>query len=292
MPYTDSYTLDNAKQLLSSGSFQPSPTPSLLQDLVQLQHQFGFINAESTHWLGQQYQLTSSYIKGIIDFYHFLHSEFTGQYLIYLSNNITDQMKGAARCFKQFTQALSLDSPNTLANISYSSCTGLGDQGPAGLINGYPVTNLTEDRVNEIISLIQQQKPLSEWPTAFFNVEDNIRKTGPLLNHSIKPGSILSKIIKQHHAQPSLFIDTITQSGLRGRGGAGFSTGAKWAACHQAEGDQKVIICNADEGEPGTFKDRVLLTSYLDNIIEGMTICAYTVGAQEGYIYLRGEYMY
>ena len=292
MPYTDSYTLDDAKFLLSSSSFKSSPTPSLLLDLVQIQHRFGFINAKTSQWLGQQYQQTSSYIKGIIDFYHFLHSEFTGQYLIYLSNNITDQMKGAAHCHKQFTRSFPVNSANTLANVSYSSCTGLGDQGPAGLINGHPVTNLTKDRVNDIISLIQQQKPLSEWPATLFNVENNIRKTGPLLNHTIKPGSILDKVAKQHHTQPSQFINTITQSGLRGRGGAGFSTGAKWSACQQAEGTQKVVICNADEGEPGTFKDRVLLTSYLDNIIEGMTICAYAVGAQEGYIYLRGEYIY
>ena len=201
-------------------------------------------------------------------------------------------MKGAARCLVQFRQAFPNQSNKSLANISYSSCTGLGDQGPAGLINGYPITNLTEERVNSIIDLIQQQKPLSQWPTSFFNIEDNIKKTGPLLDHHIEPGAVLAKIAKQYHTQPSQFINTITQSGLRGRGGAGFSTGTKWAACQQAEGTEKVVICNADEGEPGTFKDRVLLTSYLDNIIEGMTICAYATGAQEGYIYLRGEYIY
>jgi len=292
MPYTQSYSLDDAKLLLSSSSCKSIPTPSLLQDLVQIQHRFGFINAKTTQWLGQQYQQASSYVKGIIDFYHFLHSEFTGQYLIYLSNNITDQMKGADRCYKQFIQAFPYESTNPRVNVSYSSCTGMGDQGPAALINGFPVTNLTKERVDEVISLIQQQKSLSEWPGALFNVEDNIRKAGPLLNHIIKPGSILTKVAKQYNTQPSQFINTVTQSGLRGRGGAGFSTGDKWSACQQAECPKKVIICNADEGEPGTFKDRVLLTSYLDNIIEGMTICAYSIGAQEGYIYLRGEYIY
>jgi [NiFe] hydrogenase diaphorase moiety large subunit len=84
----------------------------------------------------------------------------------------------------------------------------------------------------------------------------------------------------------------IERSGLRGRGGAGFTTALKWRFCREAENPDKVVVCNADEGEPGTFKDRVLLTSYADAMVEGMTICAGIVGAREGYVYLRGEYRY
>ena len=76
------------------------------------------------------------------------------------------------------------------------------------------------------------------------------------------------------------------------RGGAGFRTGMKWRFCKQAEANQRYVVCNADEGEPGTFKDRILLNSFADGVFEGMTLCAGIVGASKGYLYLRGEYRY
>jgi [NiFe] hydrogenase diaphorase moiety large subunit len=83
-----------------------------------------------------------------------------------------------------------------------------------------------------------------------------------------------------------------TNAGLCGRGGAGFPTGFKWQRAADATGDMKYVICNADEGEPGTFKDRVILTKFADLVFEGMTIAAYAIGAQHGIIYLRAEYAY
>jgi len=86
-------------------------------------------------------------------------------------------------------------------------------------------------------------------------------------------------------------IAEVERSGrLRGRGGAGFNTGLKWRSAFEAEADQKYVICNADEGEPGTYKDRIILENDPHSIIEGMLICAYTIGATEAYIYCRGEY--
>ena len=85
-------------------------------------------------------------------------------------------------------------------------------------------------------------------------------------------------------------ITEIRNSGLRGRGGAGFPTGVKWNLAAAAQSKQKYVICNADEGEPGTFKDRVLMAELPDDLMEGMTIAAYAVGAKSGIIYLRGEY--
>ncbi len=87
-------------------------------------------------------------------------------------------------------------------------------------------------------------------------------------------------------------IDTVSQSGLKGRGGAGFPTGMKWNFCAAEKGDLKYIICNADEGEPGTFKDRVILSRYADLVFEGMTIGARAIGATLGIVYLRAEYTY
>ncbi|MFA6618370.1 MAG: NADH-quinone oxidoreductase subunit F, partial [Candidatus Neomarinimicrobiota bacterium] len=98
----------------------------------------------------------------------------------------------------------------------------------------------------------------------------------------------LKKVCTQMEAQA--VIDEIKKSGLRGRGGAGFSTGLKWQFAKDAPGDKKYIICNADEGDPGAFMDRNLLESDPHSILEGMAICAFAIGADEAYIYCRAEY--
>jgi len=89
---------------------------------------------------------------------------------------------------------------------------------------------------------------------------------------------------------PEEVVAEITKSGLRGRGGAGFPTGAKWRFARQAEGDPKYLICNADEGDPGAFMDRAVLESDPHSVLEGMLIAAYAIGATEGFIYVRSEY--
>ncbi|OGI04252.1 MAG: dehydrogenase [Candidatus Melainabacteria bacterium GWF2_37_15] len=89
---------------------------------------------------------------------------------------------------------------------------------------------------------------------------------------------------------PEEIINIIKDSGLRGRGGAGFPTGMKWEFAAKAAGEKKYVVCNADEGEPGTFKDRVLLTDSLDKLVQGMAIAGYAIGANYGILYLRSEY--
>ena len=119
----------------------------------------------------------------------------------------------------------------------------------------------------------------------------NSKKT-PLSFDTIEPGTGLKAAMAKSRAD---IIGEISASNLRGRGGAGFPTGTKWnlaAAARIAPGTSKYIVCNADEGEPGTFKDRVLLYSYTDLVFEGMTIAARAVGASKGILYLRGEYVY
>jgi NADH-quinone oxidoreductase subunit F len=89
---------------------------------------------------------------------------------------------------------------------------------------------------------------------------------------------------------PEEIIEEVKKSGLRGRGGAGFHTGLKWEQCRKAEDRTKYVVCNADEGDPGAFMDRVMLESDPQEVIEGMVIAGYAVGAQKGYIYVRAEY--
>jgi bidirectional [NiFe] hydrogenase diaphorase subunit len=98
----------------------------------------------------------------------------------------------------------------------------------------------------------------------------------------------LHKVLTQ--MTPQEVMDHITRSGLRGRGGAGYSVGLKWSTVAKAEGPQKYVICNGDEGDPGAFMDRSVMEDYSFKILEGMTIAAYAVGANHGYLYVRAEY--
>jgi NADH-quinone oxidoreductase subunit F len=109
------------------------------------------------------------------------------------------------------------------------------------------------------------------------------------INHYIANGGY-EGLVKALKMNPQEVIDEVKKSGLRGRGGAGFPTGVKWQFCHDAPGDTKYMICNADEGDPGAFMDRALLEGDPHAVLEGMLIGAYAIGATEGYIYIRAEY--
>jgi NADH-quinone oxidoreductase subunit F len=109
------------------------------------------------------------------------------------------------------------------------------------------------------------------------------------INHYIANGGY-EGLAKALRMKPQEVIDEIKKSGLRGRGGAGFASGIKWQFCHDAPGDIKYVICNADEGDPGAFMDRALLEGDPHAVLEGILIGAYAIGASEGYIYIRAEY--
>lgn len=113
--------------------------------------------------------------------------------------------------------------------------------------------------------------------------------TGDLTFKSIALNKGLESALTKSRAD---IIAELSESGIKGRGGAGFPVSVKWNFAAAAQSDQKYVVCNADEGEPGTFKDRVILTDYPDLVFEGMTIGAYVIKATKGIVYLRGEYTY
>jgi [NiFe] hydrogenase diaphorase moiety large subunit len=120
-------------------------------------------------------------------------------------------------------------------------------------------------------------------------MENNLKKVDIIfeIDDKCTPFDVLVKTLER---SPDEIILDLIDSGLKGRGGAGFPTGLKWKFARNEDSDVKYIICNADEGEPGTFKDREILDRVPEKIFTGMAICGYVVGAKEGYIYLRGEY--
>jgi NADH:ubiquinone oxidoreductase subunit F (NADH-binding) len=118
----------------------------------------------------------------------------------------------------------------------------------------------------------------------------NYGKINPLsLEDYLAQGGYQSLQAARNMDRASL-IEEIKASNLRGRGGAGFNCGQKWFFAYKAPSDVKYVICNADEGEPGTYKDRLIMENDPHSVLEGMAICAYTIGSNKGYIYCRGEY--
>ncbi|KPK06622.1 MAG: NADP oxidoreductase [Betaproteobacteria bacterium SG8_39] len=264
-----------------------------LQVLIDVQDaEGGWLAPAVITRVAQQLGLPRARIEGVAGFYSFLHLEPAGRYRVLFSNNITDRMLGNEALMTAMCEQLWVERGRTsedgLVSIDMTSCTGMCDQGPAILVNGWAIPNMTQARVEEVAELIRTQRPVAEWPPALFAVADNIRRSDLLLGSTLAPGDALRATLARGDSTATL--EEIKRSKLRGRGGAGFSTGLKWAACAAAPGDGRVVVCNADEGEPGTFKDRVLLARQADLVFEGMTVCARVVGAQQGFLYLRGEY--
>ena len=285
---------------------------NLLQVLRETQELLGSITPQAVTFIARELSIPRARIEGVATFYSFLHMKPQGEYRVMFSDNITDRMLGNEELMKKLCQQLWVEpgkvSEDGLVSIDFTSCTGMCDQGPAMLVNGRAVTRLTHQRVQEIAHLIRNKTPLADWPADFFRVEDNIRRKGLLLDNKLAPGDALRAALsltvrpepvegRGSTSSPRTeiganIVEAVKASGLRGRGGAGFPTGVKWEAVLKASNTTKYVVCNADEGEPGTFKDRVLLTSHADLVFEGMTLAALAVGAQRGFLYLRGEYRY
>ena len=265
----------------------------LLQILIQVQEIYRFIPPEAITSIAGHLNLPRVSVEGAAGFYSFLSLEPAGNYRVLFSDNVTDQMLGNQELMRQFCSKLWLEpgkvSEDRLVSAAFTSCTGMCDQGPAALVNGWPLTNLTSDRIDLMADLILGKCPVSNWPPALFEVNDNIRKTGMLLDKPFVSGSAIGAVLARG---PDATLAEIKLSRLRGRGGAGYATAEKWTGCRNAPGSMHFIVCNADEGEPSTFKDRVLLNSYADLVFEGMTVGARLLGCAKGLLYLRGEYRF
>jgi [NiFe] hydrogenase diaphorase moiety large subunit len=283
--------------IASAGASSDAARLNLLQYLCQIQLRVSYIPGEAITQLAGLTRMPESEIHGVIDFYTFLHTQPRGKYDILLSDSITDHMLGSRKLLQQLCNRLGVEPGVTRADgrvtVDTTSCTGLCDQGPAMLVNGYAVSRLSKHRIEQICELVEAATEVSQWPAGFFEIEDNIQRRDLLLCDETTAASPDGSALRALLAGSSdALLDEIEKSGLRGRGGAGFRTGMKWRFCKQAEADSHYVVCNADEGEPGTFKDRVLLNSYADSVFEGMTLCAGIIGANRGYLYLRGEYRY
>lgn len=262
-----------------------------LQVCQHVQRQFSCVPKAAIPVIAHELGTTTGHIVSLVSFYSFLHETPRGKYDIYISDGVLDHVLGSKELLARLCLGLGVTAGEPRLDgrvtVATASCTGLCDQGPAGLVNGRPLTRLNTERIDHIIQLVETAIPLERWPRDYFQVESFIRRQDRLLSQSLPMGAGLHTM---HELSCEGMLEELETADLRGRGGAGFPTAAKWRLCREAKGDCHYVVCNADEGEPGTFKDRVLLSDYTDDVIEGMTLCGRTIGAEKGFIYLRGEY--
>ena len=266
----------------------------LLHILHALQQRFLHIPHAAVLEVASHLGLPISQVESVVKFYSFFYHTPRGRYNILLSNCTSCGYKaGGEDLLHMLCHRLGVVAGKTradgLVSLDETSCIGMCDHGAALLVNGMPITGLDANKIMRIADLVEAGASIENWPAEWFRVDDNIRISGLLLSNEFVAGDgMRAMLVRGIDAT----LADITQSGLRGRGGAGFSTGMKWKFCREAQSETHYVVCNADEGEPGTFKDRVLLHSHADAVFEGMTVCAAVTGAEEGFLYLRGEYRY
>jgi [NiFe] hydrogenase diaphorase moiety large subunit len=243
-------------------------------------------------------------VESTVSFYAFLSRRPQGQVIIRLCDDIIDRHQNAGAVETAFCDALGIAVGQTTADgrvsLERTACIGMCDQAPAALVNDVVLTYLSTDKARRVVEELKGHMDPSRLVGTLGDgnnghdlvhamVNNNIRRAGPVVLAPMESGRALEQALAM---RPAEVIRSLKTARLRGRGGAGFPTGMKWEFTRATADPERVVICNADEGEPGTFKDRVILTEQPDLLFEGMAIGAYAIGAQTGILYLRAEYAY
>ncbi len=264
----------------------------------------GHVSDDDMADIASQLGISKVDVEQTLSFYHFYSKDPNGKYVIYLNNSLVAEMMGRAEVANTFEKATGTKfgtvSPDGLFGLYDTSCIGMNDQEPAAIINGVIFPKITSYRVKELIRAFREGKTAAEMVNSFGGgqnqsdliksmVTNNLNRRGAVIFSDYTSGEAIKKLASM---KPKEIIEEVKNSNLRGRGGAGFPTGLKWEFCTRAESTEKYVLCNADEGEPGTFKERVILTELPHLLFEGMIIAGYAINAKEGVLYLRLEYEY
>ena len=277
----------------------------LMDILIDIQDELGCLTPATVARIAGVLGIPQVDVEQTVSFYHFFAREPRGRFAVYLNDSVVANFYGRAEVAAAFEIAAGCRfgevSADGLLGLFHTACIGMSDQEPAALINGQVFPRLTPDKARALVAGMRAGKTIEELkgdkygdgqnahPLVRALVKNHIRQCGPTVFSDYTPGIALAKVTAMTSAE---VIAAVKSASVRGRGGAGFPTGMKWEFARRAPGDVKYIFCNADEGEPGTFKDRVILTERPQMVFEGMAIAAYAVGADHGILYVRNEYRY
>jgi [NiFe] hydrogenase diaphorase moiety large subunit len=282
----------------------PKDPSALLDILRDVQARHRHVPDEAVGRIAAHLKLSEAEVRGAVTFYHFFSLAPRGRSTVYLNDSITSRMKGRTAVARAFEEAAGCRfgevTPDGRIGLFPTSCIGMNDQEPSAIVDGVVFTALTPDKARAIVAGLRAGTSARDQVIALGDganqsdlvrsmVVNNIRRRGPVLFGTHEPGAAVRKAVGM---TPEQVVDEIKRAGLLGRGGAGFPTGLKWEFCRREKAAQRFVVCNADEGEPGTFKDRVILTELPRLLFEGMIVAGYAIGAKTGVLYLRSEYAY
>ena len=290
---------------------------SLLPVLQEAQQAYGYLPKEVLKAVSRRLKVAESRVYGVASFYSMLRLEPVGSHVIDLCEGPLCELRNK-EIRETLNRELRIDLDTSLrppqgigvrgtdpsGKFTYetTSCLGYCAQGPLMFMDGNIYTKLSTEKVKAILSDPEGFRPDALLPKGMppeltadaegetRRVLADVGKIDPESMEDYREAGGLQGIDAAIAMEPEEVIRIVKESGLRGRGGAGFPTGLKWEFTAKAPGDEKYIILNADESEPGVFKDRLILQSVPYRVLEGMVIAGYAVGASKGYIYLRGEY--
>jgi NADH-quinone oxidoreductase subunit F len=254
----------------------------LLPALHEAQRLYGWLPELVASEVAKALRVPLADVHGVIEFYALFYNEPIGRKVIRVCTDQACALKDADGLLAKLCKKHDVQPHQTTGDLSLtiepSPCLGMCELAPAvwTMDNGRWMVDSRESRPRSLVygSIRELTKNCGKGTTS-------LKKYGEYKG--------LQKALKM---KPKAVVEEIKSAGLVGRGGAAFPTGIKWEGAMNAPGDQKYVICNADESEPGTFKDRILLLDDPHSTIEGMCIAAYAIGANKGYIYVRGEYPY
>ncbi len=262
----------------------------LLPALLEAQLKHGSLAEATLREIGQQLGVPAAEVYGVASFYSLLSVDSAPAPAILCCTGPICTAKGSHALLARLRSTGKAGESGADGLVQEAPCLCLCDAAPAALVNGVPAGELDADAPLQWLEN-PQEMPLGKiggsprWLTArCTNAEPSD------LTAFEAAGGFLGVQRALRTMSPEQVIAEIRESALRGRGGAAFPTGLKWSMAAEAEGGQKYVVANGDESEPGTFKDRLLMEGDPFSIIAGMLIAGYAVGADRGYIYVRGEF--
>jgi NADH-quinone oxidoreductase subunit F len=279
--------IDLAPLIPAIESYIPMGRSGLLPALHAAQKIYGWISEPIATQISKSLRIPLADVHGVIEFYSLFYNEPIGKRVIRVCTDQACALKGGDGLLNHLCQHYDIKPGQTTRDqaltIEASPCLGLCEQAPAALVDGDAETNISSDFHHYDLG-----RPKSIVGGSIRLLTANCGNgTTSLTQYGKYPA-----LAKALGTKPEEIVNEIKASGLVGRGGAAFPTGIKWEGAAKAGGTEKYVICNADESEPGTFKDRILLLDDPHRTIEGMAIAAYAINARQGYIYIRAEYPY
>jgi formate dehydrogenase beta subunit len=254
----------------------------MVPELRSIQEKFGYLPAEQLELLATELGMPLSQIHAVASFYPHFHLTPPARIDVRVCADMSCHLRGADELRRQLERSFRGANPQTLA-IRDASCLGRCDQAPAISVNDAIYGNVDGASA---VSLLQETLTGSPLPADSSEIEPVQLAVDPY------KGSPTYGVVKHLVETRNVtgVIATLKAAGLRGMGGAGFPTGSKWDIVRNAPGDEKYIVCNADESEPGTIKDRFIMENIPYLVIEGMITAGLVTGAKKGILYIRHEY--